>query len=649
MKHRIVSFWLFLFFLHAVHSHAQDFPVTYKTSEDLKKSSLIDSINYTLNHIHLVRNANLDSSLKILYSLYNKSVMIGYYEGIGAASAEIGASYLNKGDFKKAEKYILYSQLLPPLSEYFSTNAVNNLYLIYESRGDYNLALRYLKRAMASKDKNVANIAYNNYIALLLKLGRFKESLYYIDILKTKARTSQQYRVLAALLCNEATVYSSMKDYPKFDSISDECLQLCARYNFDDIATYSYINSATSYYERGKADKAISLFTRIKDRIPKLPPDYQMGYYSEYGKVLYNTGSYRAAIDNINQGMQIAKQIGIRTNIEPIHDLARSYQALGDYTNANRQFENYIRLKDSFQNIEIQKNINEYEIKFRTAEKDNELLNKKLTILNQSNKISNKNTIILLSAIGLLLLLILFFAYHKYARQNLLMLERDLDLAEQKSRVNFLKATMQGEEKERKRIGVALHNGVGSQLTAINLNLTAFQWKNKHIPEAERLNEIITQIQQTAIEVRKTAHNLLPAAILEQGLYQAIKEFTSQFKNSPVKIGISKSGNIDIIGPSLALLVYRILQELISNAVKHAEATEIDIDLQLTGHILSASITDNGKGFDLSSNDGKGLGIQQIQEQLELLKGTFDIHTQPGKGTTIYFGLDLRYSKDDQL
>jgi signal transduction histidine kinase len=648
MNTYFLSFLLVLLCFNSRHSHAQAEPIHYKSLEGYNKNHLFDSINQVLNHIHIVRNASPDSALKVLYGVYSTCARIGYFKGMGAASAEIGGTFITKGDYNKAEKYILYSRLLPELNEYITTNAINNLYLIYESRGEYNLALKYLKKAMESKDKNIANSAYNNYIALLLELGRYKESLYYIDILKAKAKALKQHRILAALLCNEASVYGSLKDYKKFDSISDECIKICEDYNIDDIAAYCLLNSGTSYHERGAIDKAVKLFVVVKDKILKLEPEYQMNYYLEYGKIMYKTGSYHTAIDNLNKGILLAKQIGIRNDIEPVYYLAKSYLGLGDYAAANKHLGNYIRLKDSFQNIEIQKNINEYEVKFRMTEKDKELLNKKLIILSQSNKIDNRNILILLSVVGLLILLVLFFAYYKYAQQNRLMLKRNLDLAEQKSKVNLLEAMIQGEEKERKRIGVDLHNGVGSQLTAINLNLTAFQWKNRHIPEVNRLDEIIIQIQQTAIGVRKTAHNLIPATIMASGLYEAIKEFALQFKNGPVEINITKSGSPDIVNTPLSLLVYRILQELINNAIKHAAANKIDIHLKSAGNILSASITDNGKGFDLSHITSKGLGIQQIQEQLDMLKGTFEIHTVPDGGTTIYFEVDLKHSKNDQ-
>ncbi len=649
MIRSIHPFSLLVLFILSGYCYAQDLPVNYKTLENEKHKSIIDSINQTLNRIHLARNISPDSALKVLYGLYNTSLQIGYFEGIGGASAEIGGTFITKGDYKKAEQYILYSQLQPRLNEYISTNAINNLATIYESRGNYNLAFQYLKRAMSSKDRNVANTAYNNYIALLMRLGRYKEALYYIDILKSKAKALKQNKIFAAALCNEAAAYGAMKDYRTFDSIAAVCHKFSEQFHFKDIITYNYINIGTSYSERGDTSEAVEIFSKIKEDIPQLDPDYQMGYYLEYGKALYNTKAYKAAIDNMSRGIQLGKRMGINIEIEPVYNLARAYKAIGDHADANEYYEQYIRLKDSFQNMDVQKSISEYEVKFRTAEKDNELLNKKLIILEQSNKIDKKNTWILLSAVLVMVILILFFVYYKYTRQNLLMLKQDLALARQKAEINFMKAMIQGEEKERKRLGVALHNGIGSQLTAINLNLTAFQWKNNHIPEINRLNDIITQIQDTAIEVRKTAHNLLPTNIADSGLYHAVKEFTHQFKNSPVAINVSKTGNLDTLNPSFALLIYRIIQELINNAIKHAAATSIDVHFKLAETLLSVSISDNGKGFDDAATANKGMGLEQIQKQLELLNGVFKIYTQPQAGTVIYFEVDLKHSQDGLL
>lgn len=645
MNKYFLSCLLVLLYFPSGHSQSRNEPV--KPIEGHSRKHLADSITHILNRIHVVQHANPDSALKILSGIYNTCVQIGYFEGAGGSSAAIGATFLIKGDYNKAEKYILYSRLLPELNEYATSNAINNLYLIYEARGDYKLALRYLKKAMASKDKNIANASYNNYIALLLKLGRFKESLYYIEILKTRAKALKQNQILAALLSNEATVYSILKDYKKFDAITDECLKICKAHDIKDIAMYCYINAGTSYYDRGEVNRALEMFSGIKNGVPKLEPEYQMGYYVDYGKTLYHAGLYDAAIDKLGLGIRMAGEMGIRTDIDPVYYLAKANMALGNYAIATKYLDDYVRLKDSFQNIDIQKSINEYEVKFRTAEKDNELLNRKLIILRQSNQINSKNTMILLSLAGLVILLVLFFTYYKYARQKRLMLQHDLDLTAQKSKVTFLKAMIQGEEKERKRIGMELHNGVGSQLTAVNLNLTAFQWRNKHIPEVDSLNEIITQIQETAIEVRKTAHNLLPSGIIASGLYPAIKEFALQFKNSPVAVHVSQSGDLDMVNTSWSLFVYRIIQELVNNAVKHAEAGRIDIQLVLNDHILSVRVSDNGKGFDTSHIIGKGLGIQQIREQLHLLKGTFEIQSQPQAGTTIYFEVDLKNSKND--
>lgn len=624
--------------------YAQDKAATYSTDTGFKRIS-IDSISFLLNHIHLARSADPDSALRILYRVYYRSVAMGYMKGVGAASAEIGGTFLDKGEYDKAEQYILYSRLLPELNEYVTTNAINNLYLICEARGDYSRGLKYLERAMMSRDANVANVAYNNYITLLLKLKRYKEALYYIGILKEKATRLNQPRIVAASLCNEAATYAALKDYKRSDSLAEECAALCRSTGQEDIALYNDMNRASSYSARGRAVQAVRSFAAMENKVAGISPDYQMEYYSEYGMALYKAGNYAAAAASLEKAQAIAGRTGIRSKIEPVYYLAKAYQSLGDHRRAGDRLDQYIRLKDSLQDIEVQRDISEYEVKFRIGEKDKELLNKRLLILEQKAGLDRRNTIILLSVAGVLLLLVVLFAYYKYSRQHLVVLARDLDLAEQKAKANFLQAMVQGEEKERKRIGVALHNGVGSRLTAINLNLTAFLWKNKHLPLAGDLEQVVTQVQQTAVELRSTAHNLVPESIAEKGLYFTLGIFIQQFEQGPVQVTLSGSGDPDTVEALPALLIYRIIQELVHNALKHAGASAINIQVVLSGEKLAVTVSDNGAGFDPLAQESRGIGLAQIREQLALLGAALDIRTASGQGAAVSFEVDLKYSK----
>lgn len=639
----------FSLLLSCIGTRAQDGPVQFAAGVVFDDHVDNDSIRRLLNRIHLVRQANPDSALSVLYGVYHSCMRRGFLAGAGAASSEIGSTYIYTGDYKKAEKFILFSHLFPKLNEYVTTSGFNDLGTIYESWGKYDLALQYLKKAMTSKDNNVANSAYNNYIVLLLKQERYKESLYYIDILKKRAKALKQKRILAAALCNEGSVWYILKDYRKGDSVTAECLKLCTEPSFDMIAAYSLICCADSYVDRGDVPRAIGIFSGLREKMRRLDPGNQMEYYSEYGMALYKIGDYNAAVDYLRRSVRMAGEIGITDNATTVLYLARAYRATGEHALANKYFEDYIRFTDSFRSTEVQKGISEYEVKFRTSEKDNELLKERLTVTSQSARISRKNVLIAGTCASLVVLLALFFVYRRYTRQNLLVLERDLAIAEQKSKIDFLEAMMQGEEKERRRIGIELHNGISSMLTAVNLNLRAFQLKNKQVTEVGSIDEIIEQIQHTTAEVRKTAHNLLPAAIIESGLHHAVQEFIKQFRNGPAEVRLVQHGKLDVLSPSLALLVYRILQELINNAIKYAEASIIDVRLSLDGSVLSAAVTDNGKGFDPGDVHRKGQGIRQIQEQLELLKGRFRIATRPGAGTAVSFEIDLKHGANNRL
>src|SRR5690349_3915478 len=116
MNKYFLSFLLLLLCLNSGYSQSGNEPVHTKSAEGYQKERMADSVSYILNHIHLVRDASPDSALNILFRLYNTCVQAGYFEGAGASSAEIGGTFLRMGDYNKAEKYILYSRLLPELN-----------------------------------------------------------------------------------------------------------------------------------------------------------------------------------------------------------------------------------------------------------------------------------------------------------------------------------------------------------------------------------------------------------------------------------------------------------------------------------------------------------------------------------------------------
>jgi signal transduction histidine kinase len=206
---------------------------------------------------------------------------------------------------------------------------------------------------------------------------------------------------------------------------------------------------------------------------------------------------------------------------------------------------------------------------------------------------------------------------------------------------NLIQSTLYLQEKERKRIASVLHEEVGAMLSAARLNLGMIL--NKTLPANEFDNAVIEakqMIDETIESIRRISNDLLPSSLEQFGLSRALDELCTNLTTAQIQVIFSAddlaSQAINLVHP---LSLYRIAQELINNALQHAEASIIEVNLS-SDTFLSLSVADNGKGFDTKSEFKNGLGLYDIENRLGLLKGTIDYKSQSGGGTTIIIKLN---------
>ncbi len=201
---------------------------------------------------------------------------------------------------------------------------------------------------------------------------------------------------------------------------------------------------------------------------------------------------------------------------------------------------------------------------------------------------------------------------------------------------------MSGEEQERNRIAKELHDGTVSQLLSIKLHLDAISARNAEA--ATELRPVTNQVELTARELRQTAHNLMPSLLIDHGLVNAISFFCDKIQDSAgITVHFQALGeHIGMHTQEEELSLFRILQELIQNVLKHAQATRITVQLSQSADVLTLTVEDNGAGFRPSGIENlppKGVGLKNIEERVQLLGGFFDIRSLSGGGTTAYVEL----------
>ena len=138
-------------------------------------------------------------------------------------------------------------------------------------------------------------------------------------------------------------------------------------------------------------------------------------------------------------------------------------------------------------------------------------------------------------------------------------------------------------------------------------------------------------------ELRRVAHNMMPEMLTKFGLDEALKEYCNTINTAKLLIVKYQSLGMEArLDKSIEIIIYRIVQELLNNTMKHAAATEVFVQLIRDGNRLNVVVEDNGKGFDASlPENNKGAGLTNVRSRVDYLKGQLDIHAEPGKGTLV--------------
>jgi signal transduction histidine kinase len=260
---------------------------------------------------------------------------------------------------------------------------------------------------------------------------------------------------------------------------------------------------------------------------------------------------------------------------------------------------------------------------------------------------AESNSIFLIFSIGtlgmVLLALSIFFFFVTYQKK---MLKKQLELNEirAKQQEEILINTITAQEKERKRIAQDLHDEVGAMLSVVKLNVGRIEKKSEEQGAKKLAAETKTYLDEVITQVRRISRSLLPPSLEKLGLFFALEELANWVnKSDQLKIICWKSGEQFRFDTKKELAVFRIIQELLNNAIKHSEASNIYINSRFSPYnYLMISVSDNGKGFELNEKMATGLGLKNLESRSKIMDAKFKMKSTPGKGTTAIIYLDTK-------
>ncbi len=332
--------------------------------------------------------------------------------------------------------------------------------------------------------------------------------------------------------------------------------------------------------------------------------------------------------------------------------LAVLYNSDGNMDAAYESLVEADRIKSYLYNQEKYALANQLAVKYQTYEKEREI--RELVQDNELKEFRLTQRTRLFLILGSILLLLAGLALYLYRlqRQKLatknLIAEQQEEISRQKItdlenslKIKNLEAMVNGQEAERTRIATELHDSLGGMLSTLKLQYDSLQVDHDQLSHDPDYEKIMDLIDLACKDVRDIARNLKPNALENLGLSAALRDLVNRYSiRGVLEISLHVNDIDGYLNDDAKLHVYRIIQELLNNALKHAHASEIDVQVNKNDKEIFVMVEDNGTGFVIDEIN-KGLGLDNLQSRVSLLKGEMDIDSAPQRGTSVTVHIPL--------
>jgi two-component system NarL family sensor kinase len=535
---------------------------------------------------------------KVLANIYNNTALV--YGSKGDEPACIDA-------YLKAEA--IYEQL----------DDSSNLALVYGNLGSAYIMLREYDKAYAWSLKGITlsrslhedrslPAALLNLASALVNLQRFDTALVLLIQVRDLERITSGKPTNPQILSLMGAAYIGMGKFDLLKTNSVELMALARTTNDDGALCYALSGFVDYYLHQTRYGKAMSLAKQYIEAAGRSKDHMQLRY------------AY-------NQAAHVEMEMG--------------KMDMGDYYSALRD-----SIDDLIRSDRILQNTQELEAKYSLNKKQAEIdqLNQQQEI--QQLTLRQRNIVNWALAAAVFVAILVGLLYRRNYRQKKKLLETGTLLQqqritelEQERQLLAARAVVQGQVEERTRLAKDLHDGLGSILSSAKFSFTNMKERLIITPDnAAAFEKGMDMLDKSISELRRVAHNLMPEALTRFGLDTALKDFCNSVDQSgALRLTYQSFGLHETVIPDVvSAAVYRIIQELVNNILKHADATTALVQLIRNNDALTIAVEDNGKGFDPAIlENNTGMGYLSLRNRVAYLKGTIDIQTAAGKGTSI--------------
>lgn len=603
-----------------------------KVAPEHKKAEVLNTLSDTYRTMHF------DSSLAYAKQALELSRRLGQLEQEHNALMQLAMLSFAQAQYDTALNHLSFLSSGVEVTNFtkYKANNIKGLTLLRkgEARGALDAFYLSLRFAEKEKDPLLQLKPLTNIGLTFMELGQFEKAIGHFRKAIENA-PNDDARLMAITCSNMAACFGALK---QLDSVKHYAL-LSLKYAEllgDPQATANSLNILSTYYQDTKQfdSAAIVLIMAQPYRQHLRDPYFQIADLLNLAQVYSKQGKLTEAKRTMLTAKRIADSTNMLMKFENLYlVLGQTEQKLGNYKEAAAYFHQWGVQKDTIYAHASSEALADLQVRYDVAshEKANLLLRNRQQETERDNAV--KSTWITGLA-GSLVVLVLLFVVLSMRRQYREKAKRYKE--EQRLEMTRFRSIVEGESRERERLAKELHDGLGQLLVTSKINIDAMPNKDEHSEQA------MVILEEAIGELRNMSHNLMPAALTRIGLLAALRDMRSRIESAsiqcpwelPEKLTLSKEDERNI---------FRIIQEIVNNMLRHAQAKTIFLTMENQQEGLSLVLKDDGVGFDSSSiEQSGGMGWDNIRFRVKLFDGRFELSSSKGSGTKVAMFLPFR-------
>ncbi len=589
-----------------------------------------------------------DSAIDFGNDAIHLASKLKYDKGLAQAYNDLGIIYADRADNEKANQ--LYDEALKIRFRLNDSLGVAAIYskkgILYQKIGKYDSALSNQLRCLRiyESGNSELGISYtlNNIAILLFNKGDNEGSLeYHAKALEIRKRMDDKMGI-ATSMGNMGNIYFEEGQFQKALIHYKEGFDIIKLIDSKDHFASLANNISNSFIQLGELDSA-KKYTQMSITTREEINDIKglISSYHNLGKIFQSEGDSQMALSSFLNAQDLSKQHGLLSSIEEVSlTLMDYYDELGMNKKALEEARIHIKLKDSINNINVQKTLAELQTKYETEKKEQQIALQQYVIAEQKADNQRNIAIIFGLIVSMLFMVIVSLLLRSRTRkkQAILLQEAQIKLHETQ-----IEAALNSQELERKRFARDLHDGFGQMISVLNLNLKSLEKGESDREEVfQNSSKVLDDMYK---ELKGICFNLMPETLIKNGVVDAIKEFGNRVNlTGKLILEVDTFGITERLNDLQEISIYRITQEWVNNILKYSDADKVTVSLTKDEEEITLLIEDNGSGFDKQKLiEGTGNGWKNMNSRANLIKGELELDTKLGaKGSTLIVNVPVK-------